>query len=409
MDKKFSLRQVAVIAAVAVILSIFATAAVFYMINSINTRYVIGFDAKTVRYENVNKFNQVRKILKDDYYQKVDENMLIEGAVSGLAESLKDPYTVYFTKDQMKAFMEKSEGSYVGIGVTVNTDTNGFLTVIEPFENSPAKQVGIKQGDKIVKVDDTDVTAVRDENMIISMIKGTENTKVKITVYRPGEDKYLQFDIVRKRIKASNIKSEIMEGNIGYIKLVMFDSEIAKYFKNDLNKMLGKGIKGLIIDLRDNPGGSYEQVVEIADGLLPEGMIVYTEDRDGSKQVKLSNKAGLDLPLVILTNGNSASASEILAGAVKDNARGTLVGTKTFGKGLVQELRLLDDGSGIKVTISRYFTPSGVSIHGVGIKPDIEIDVSSEYKNLPVSQIPRNKDIQLQSAIEAVKGKMVSN
>ena len=409
MDKKFSLRQMAVILAAAIILSICATAAAIYLMNSINTRYVISFDANTVSYENVIKFNQVRKILKEDYYQKVDENMLIEGAVSGLAEALKDPYTVYFNKDQMKAFMEKSEGSYVGIGVTVNMDANGLLTIIEPFENSPAQQAGMMQGDKIVKVDDKDVTAIRDESMIISMIKGIENTKVKLTVYRPAGDKYLQFEVVRKRIKASNIKSEIMEGNIGYIKLVMFDSEIAKYFKRDLDNMLGKGMKGLVIDLRDNPGGSYEQVVEIADRLLPEGMIVYTEDRNEMKQVKLSNKLNLDLPLVILTNGNSASASEILAGAVKDNARGTLVGTKTFGKGLVQELRVLDDGSGIKVTISRYFTPSGGSIHGVGILPDIEIDVSSEYKNLPVSQIPRNKDVQLQSAIEAVKGKIASN
>ena len=406
MDKRFSFRQVAVIVAAAIILSIMASAAVFYMANSLNTRYTISFDAETVRYENINKFNQVRKILMDDYYQKVDENTLLEGAVSGLADSLKDPYTVYFNKDQMKSFMEKSEGSYVGIGVSVNTDANGLLTVIEPFENSPAHQAGMKQGDKIVKVDDKDVAAIGDENMIISMIKGKENTNVKITVYRPGEDKYMQFDLIRKRIKSSNIKSEIIEDNIGYIKLVMFDSEIAKYFKNDLDKLLGKGIKGLIIDLRDNPGGSYEQVIEIADRLLPEGMIVYTEDRDGTKQVKLSDKAGLDIPLAILTNGNSASASEILAGAVKDNARGTLVGTKTFGKGLVQELRLLEDGSGIKVTISRYFTPSGVCIHGIGIKPDIEIDVSNEYRNLPVSQIPRNNDIQLQSAVEAIKGKM---
>lgn len=396
----------AVIVATAVILSICATTMVFYSINANNTRYVISFDPDEVQYENVNKFNEVRKILKEDYYLEVDENKLVEGAVGGLAESLKDPYTVYFNKDQMKSFMEKSEGSYVGIGVTVNTDVNGLLTIIEPFENSPAQQAGMQKGDKIVKVDNKDVTGISDENMIISLIKGKENTKVKITVYRPDEDKYLQFDVVRKRIKASNIKSEIINGNIGYIKLVMFDSEIADYFRNDLEKMLKKGIKGLIIDLRDNPGGSYEQVVKIADSLLPEGTIVYTEDREGKKDVKLSNKAAYDLPLVILTNGNSASASEILAGAVKDNGRGTLVGTNTFGKGLVQELRMLADGSGIKVTISRYFTPSGVCIHGVGIKPDIEIDVPDEYKDIPVSQIPRNKDVQLQSAIEAVKAKM---
>lgn len=406
METKYSFRQVAVIVATAVILSICATTMAFYSINANNTRYVISFDPNEVLYENVNKFNEVRNILKEDYYLDVDENKLVEGAVSGLAESLKDPYTVYFNKDQMKSFMEKSEGSYVGIGVSVNTDASGLLTIIEPFENSPAQQAGMQKGDKIVKVDNKDVTGISDENMVISMIKGKENTKVKITVFRPDEDKYLQFDVIRKRIKASNIKSEIINGNIGYIKLVMFDSEISDYFRSDLEKMLKKGIKGLIIDLRDNPGGSYEQVVKIADSLLPEGTIVYTEDRKGKKDVKLSNKAAYDIPLVILTNGNSASASEILAGAVKDNGRGTLVGTNTFGKGLVQELRMLADGSGIKVTISKYFTPSGVCIHGIGIKPDIEIDVLNEYKDIPVSQIPKARDVQLQSAIEAVKAKM---
>lgn len=405
MEKKFSIRQMSFIVTVAIILTICVTAAAFYMIYSWNTRYIIGFDADTVRYENVKKFNQVRAILKDDYYLEVDENILIEGAVSGLAASLKDPYTVYFSKEQMAKFMEKSEGSYVGIGVSVNSGEDGLLTVVEPFEDSPAEQAGIKKGDKIVKVDDTDVTAIRDENMVISMIKGKEDTQVKITVYRPDEDKYINFDVTRRRIKASNIKSEILEDNIGYIRLVMFDSEIAKYFKNDLEALMKKGIEGLIIDLRDNPGGSYEQVVEIADRMIGEGMIVYTEDRAGKKDVKLSNKAGFDLPLVILINGNSASASEILAGAVKDNASGMLVGTRSFGKGLVQELKPLEDGSGIKVTISKYYTPSGVCIHDVGIEPDIEVALPDEYKNTPASQIPRSEDTQLRSAIDVIKGK----
>ncbi|MGE5632646.1 MAG: S41 family peptidase [Caulobacteraceae bacterium] len=406
MDRKFSMRQVAAIVTAAVLAAVCLTTFLFYTINSINTRYIISFDANSVNYKNISKFNQVREILKQDFYQNIDENKLLEGAISGLVESLKDPYTVYFNKDEMKAFMEKSQGSYVGIGVTVSVDENGLLTVIEPFENSPAESAGIKKGDKIVKVNDKDVTEIRDENMIISMIKGKENTKVKITVYRPDEKRYLQFDIIRKRIRASNIKSDIFDGEIGYIKLVMFDAEIAKYFKNDLNKMLNKGIKGLVIDLRDNPGGSYEQVIEIADSLLPEGIIVYTEDRNGNKNTRKSDKRYVDLPLVILTNGNSASASEILAGAIKDHARGKIVGTRTFGKGLVQELKMLDDGSGLKVTVSRYFTPSGVCIHGSGIEPDIVIDVPDEYRNMPVSQIPANKDVQLKVAINAVKGEI---
>jgi carboxyl-terminal processing protease len=331
---------------------------------------------------------------------------MLEGAIYGLAESLGDPYTVYFDKKQMEAFLEKSRGSYVGIGVTVNVDDDGLLTVIEPAKGSPAMEAGILQGDKIVKVDGKDVTSVSDENMIISMIKGKENTRVNITVYRPSEDRYVQFNIKRKRIRASNIKSEILSGNIGYIKIAMFDSEIARYFRNDLSNMLKNGIEGLIIDLRDNPGGSFEQVVEIADSLLPAGTIVYTEDRDGRKEYRYSDKAYVDLPLAILINSNSASASEILAGSVRDHGRGILVGTRTFGKGLVQELKLLGDGSGLKVTISRYFTPSGTCIHGTGIEPDIEVGVFDDYRNHPVSHIPRSRDNQLRTAVKALLGEI---
>ena len=408
MDRKYSTRQVIIYMAAAAIFTIFVCITAFYAIQYFMPKYAINFDPNTVSITSVNKFNQVRNILKEDYYQKVDENKLMEGAVSGLANSLADPYTVYFNKEQMQAFMEKSEGSYVGIGISVNSDSNGVLTVVEPFADSPAKNAGIRQGDKIVKVDGQDVTAVRDENMVISMIKGQENTKVAITIYRPSEDKSFDLDIMRKKIKITNIQSEIVSGNLGYIKLILFDSDISADFNRELNKMLAKGIKGLIIDLRDNPGGSYEQVVAIADRLLPEGLIVYTEDRNEVRQEKKSDKTELDIPIVLLINGNSASASEILAGAVRDRKKGTLVGTKTFGKGLVQELRVLEDGSGIKVTISRYFTPSGVCIQGIGIEPDMEIGVGAEYENRPASQIPRNADIQFKTAVEVLKAKISS-
>lgn len=406
MRRLFTIRQVAVIVAVTLVFSVGASAFVFRSVRAAGERYTITFDADSVDYRNVVKFNRVMDILKNDFYMKVDANKMLEGAIYGLAESLGDPYTVYFDREHMEAFLEKSRGSYVGIGVTVNVDDDGLLTVVEPMKGSPAMEAGIRRGDKIVKVDGRDVTSISDENMIISMIKGKENTRVRITVYRPSEDRYVQFDIKRKRIRASNIKSEILDGDIGYIRIVMFDSEIARYFKNDLNSMLEKGIKGLIIDLRDNPGGSFEQVVEIADSLLPAGTIVYTEDRDGRKEYRYSDRAYTDIPLVILINGNSASASEILAGAVRDHGRGMLVGTRTFGKGLVQELKLLGDGSGIKVTISRYFTPSGVCIQGTGIEPDIHVGVLDEYRNLPASQIPRDRDVQLRSAIEALLGEI---
>lgn len=406
MRRLFSIQQVAAIVAVTLIVAVSAAAIVFYSVHTAQNRYEIILDAETVDYENVVKFNRVMGILKKDFYQKVDVNKMLEGAIYGLAESLGDPYTVYFDKKQMEAFLEKSRGSYVGIGVTVNVDDDGLLTVIEPAKGSPAMEAGILQGDKIIKVDGKDVTSVSDENMIISMIKGKENTRVNITVYRPSEDRYVQFNIKRKRIRASNIKSEILSGNIGYIKIAMFDSEIARYFRNDLSNMLKNGIEGLIIDLRDNPGGSFEQVVEIADSLLPAGTIVYTEDRDGRKEYRYSDKAYVDLPLAILINSNSASASEILAGSVRDHGRGILVGTRTFGKGLVQELKLLGDGSGLKVTISRYFTPSGTCIHGTGIEPDIEVGVFDDYRNHPVSHIPRSRDNQLRTAVKALLGEI---
>lgn len=388
------------------VISFLVSAFVFSAWNKLNPKHQLFFDPRTVSIENVRKFNQVRSILKESYYEEVDENVLLEGAIAGMADSLGDPYTVYFNKDQMKMFMEKSDGSYVGIGVSITMDSSGLLTIVEPFENSPAKEAGMLQGDKIIKVDGKDVTGIRDENLIISMIRGPENTEVKITVYRPSDGKYVDFEIVRKRIKILNIKSEVVQDKIGYVKIIVFDSEIARYFKESVNQLLAQGVEGLIIDLRDNPGGSYDQVVEIADALLPEGLIVYTEDREKNRKEKYSDAKELNIPIAVLVNGNSASASEILAGALKDHKKGILIGAKTFGKGLVQEVVPLEDGSGLKVTVAKYFTPSGVCIQDIGIKPDLEVQVPEKYKNFPASQIPKDEDIQLQTAVEVLRAKL---
>ena len=369
-----------------------------------NPNYAIQFDSKSVEYENVKKFEKVRALLEEYYYKDTNENEMLEGAISGMTEALKDPYTVYFTKEQMKQFTEKSQGSYVGIGVVVSMGEDGILSIVEPFAESPALEVGIAKDDKIVKVDDTDVTTIRDEDMIISMIKGKENTKVKITVYRPSEGKYLDFDVTRKKIKIVNINSEVLTDDIGYIRLSMFDSEINKDFQEHLNNLLKKKIKGLVIDLRDNPGGDYDQVSAIADRLIPEGLIVYTEDKKGNKQEKKSDPTQLNIPIAVLVNENSASASEVLSGALKDHNKATLVGTKTFGKGLVQAVVNLEDGSGLKVTIARYFTPSGFCIQDVGIEPHLKVELADKYKNFAISQIPKEEDNQLQKAIEVIKG-----
>jgi carboxyl-terminal processing protease len=393
---------IALVLATAVV-SFAASTFIFYTFNGFSPKYEIPFDASKVSLNNVKKFSQVRNILESTYYKKIDENDMLEGAISGMTASLKDPYTVYFTKEQMKMFEEKTQGNYVGIGVSVTMGSDGILTVLEPFPGSPAKAAGILKGDKIVKVDGKDVTSVRDENMIVSMIKGEENTKVKLTIYRQSEDKTIDVDVTRKKIKIENLSSEMLPGNIGYIKIVMFDNDIAKYFTDNLNKLKSQGMKGLIIDLRDDPGGDYSQVVKIADTILPKGLIVYTEDKNKHKIEEQSDARALNMPLAILVNGNSASASEILSGAVKDHKVGTLIGTKTFGKGLVQSVRSFEDGSGIKVTIARYFTPSGVCIQGIGIQPNEEVKLPEKYKDYPVSQVPREEDTQLKRAIEVVK------
>jgi carboxyl-terminal processing protease len=261
-------------------------------------------------------------------------------------------------------------------------------------------------GDKIVKVDGEDVTTIRDSDMIVSMIKGEENTTVEITVYRPSEERYIDFEITRKTIKIVNVTSEMLQNNIGYIRISMFDGECAHYFGMHLNQLLDKGMEGLIIDVRDNPGGDLNEVVAIADRLVPEGLIVYMEDRAGNRMEKTSDKTELNKPIAILINEYSASASEILAGAVKDHKKGTLVGQKTFGKGLVQNVVELDDGSGLKLTTATYFTPAGINIHKKGIEPDIKVELDEESRLLPVSQLPKEEDKQLQEAIKVIKSKL---
>lgn len=358
----------------------------------------------------LDKMYQVKGILKNEFYEKVDDNVLFEGAIAGMADSLKDPYTVYFTKEQMEEFNKRTndtEENYVGIGVQVDMDQNGLLTVIEPFEKSPAKEIGILCGDKIVEVDGKDVTTIRDDKMIISMIKGPEGTKVKIKVFRPSVSKTLEYEVERKKITiVLNIKSEIIDNNIGYIRMSMFDHEIAKNFKLELKKLREKNIKGLVIDLRNNPGGLMNEVVEIADFLLPKGVIVSTENRYKTIEKKESDENELDIPFDIIVNGNSASASEILSGASQDMGKALIIGTKTFGKGLVQEVKEFDDKSGLKITIARYFTPKGVCIHGKGIKPDIEVKNDVKYDEIPISLIPREQDLQLKRAVEEVTKKI---
>jgi carboxyl-terminal processing protease len=373
----------------------------YSLINFINPQYQISFNREVSR-ENIINFNRVKTILMRTYYQDVDENRLLEGAIHGMAQAVDDPYTVYYTAEQMKDFMEKQSGNYVGIGVTVYMDEDDLLTVSETFAGSPAKEAGMRIGDKIIKVDGEDVTSIKDSELIVQKIRGVPDTNVEVTVYRPEINDYITFNMVRQVINLVYIHSDIIEENIGYIQLKLFDEDISYDFAHHVNKLIANGAKGIVLDLRNNPGGDYEQVVRIADMIIPEGLIVYTKDRNGKREEKKSDANELNMPITVLINEYSASASEILSAAIKEYGKGTLVGKTTFGKGLVQSIIRLEGGAGLKYTVSKYYTPSGVCIHGIGVTPDIEVENDQQYRYYSIEDIPEGDDKQLSCAIQEI-------
>ncbi|HHW68482.1 MAG: carboxyl-terminal processing protease [Epulopiscium sp.] len=347
------------------------------------------------------KVNKILAYLNRFYVDKIDEVALEEGMYKGLVAGVGDPYTTYMSKEEFEDFQTETTGRYAGIGVVVSVDqTDQLITVVSPFEGSPGAEAGLIPGDKIIKVNDFEVTG-DDLNEAVSMMKGPAGTKVKLTVYRKSEFKTFDVEITRANIDYPTVSHKMLDGNIGYIKIVSFDEVTYDQFMTAYKDLTSKGQKGLIIDLRNNPGGLLSIVTKIADQLLPEGMIVYTEDKNGKKDTYLSDANEIKVPLVILVNQNSASASEILSGAVKDHNKGKLVGTTTFGKGLVQSIYPLGDGSAIKITISKYYTPSGVCIQGIGIEPDYVVELPDDLKSKLT--LDEKEDIQLKKALEVIK------
>ncbi|MGI6083897.1 MAG: S41 family peptidase [Acetivibrionales bacterium] len=374
------------------------------------TQTAIYFDADQIDDQDIKAFNRVKNVLENKYYEEVDFGATFGATIKGLTAGLNDPYTIYYTPEEMKAYLEGVSGNYVGIGVSVHMDENYLLTVADVFADSPAKEVGILKNDKIVKVDNEDVTPIKDAELIVKKIKGKPNTKVRITIYRPSEGKYRDLELVRRVINISWISSEVLDDDIGYIHIKQFDDDIYKDFESHLDSLLSRGIKGLVIDLRDNPGGSYYQVAKIADRIVPKGLVVYTEDRYKNRNEQYSDERELEIPLAVLVNGYSASASEILAACIQDYDKGSIVGTKTFGKGLVQEIDMdFPNGGGLKYTKARYFTPSGKSIHGEGVMPDVEIELSEDFNTTSIEDIPHDKDNQLKIAIEEILSETAGN
>lgn len=346
--------------------------------------------------DTLEKLEALEEVI-DKYYYKdedIDIEEMTEGMYSGLVASLGDPYSVYYTAEEWKNMMADTEGIYYGIGAYLQLDTaTGLAKINGVIADTPAEEAGLRENDIIYQVDGEMIQGL-ELSEIVSRIKGEEGTTVHLTVVREGEADYLEIDVERRKIESPTVKYEMYDNGVGYIQITEFDEVTTDQFTEALAVVKGSGAKGLILDLRSNPGGSLPVVVDIARSILPKGLIVYTEDKYGKRdEYTCDGKKELDIPMVVLINGNSASASEILAGAIKDYDKGTLIGTTTFGKGIVQRVLPLTDGTALKLTISSYYTPKGNNIHGIGIDPDIECEFDSEayYERGVDNQLERAK------------------
>ena len=350
--------------------------------------------------ESIKKLEAIEEVINEYYYQDedIDADKMIEGMYAGMVDSLEDPYSVYYTAEEWQSLMEETEGIYYGIGAYLSLDSaTGLAKISAVIAGTPAEEAGLRENDIIYKVDDETIQGL-ELSEIVLRVKGEEGTVVHLTIIREGETDYLEMDVTRRQIESPTVNYEMYDNGIGYIQIREFDDVTTDQFTEALAVIKGSDAEGLILDLRGNPGGSLPVVVDIARMILPEGMIVYTEDKYGERdEYTCDGKNELNIPLVVLVNGNSASASEILAGAIKDYGKGTLIGTTTFGKGIVQRVLPLTDGTALKLTISAYYTPKGNNIHGIGIEPDIECEFDAD------AYYDDGVDNQLDRAIEEME------
>ena len=355
---------------------------------------------EAVSQETKEKLSGIQALIQKEYIGEVDEDALQTGICQGYVGALGDPYSAYYDEEQTSALMETTQGEYGGIGVvlTQNLDT-GVTTASSVYEDSPAMKAGMKDGDIIYQVEGRDVSGMALEE-ISGSIKGEKGTTVEITVLRGEEREEVTLTITRDTIQAETVKTRMLEDEIGYLAILEFDSVTLEQYREGLAELTAQGMEGLIVDLRGNPGGNLDTVCEILDLMLPEGLIVYTEDKDGNRQEFTSDEAQeVQVPLAVLVDGNSASASEIYAGAIQDYGIGQIVGTKTYGKGVVQTIYDLKDGTSLKLTVAEYFTPNGRNIDGEGITPDVEVTYQRD-ENDPEA------DNQLDRAVEALQNEM---
>ena len=352
--------------------------------------------------ENVlKKINELMGYINLYFYDEVDDEKLANGIYAGLMEGLDDKYTGYYTKEEYQDLQISAKQNYYGIGAMLSQDRDSMqVTITHVYEGSPAEAAGLKNGDVITLVEDLESVSMELSDLV-THIRGEEGTTVHLQVYREGEPDYLEFDVKRANIDLPTVSHRMLDDLIGYIRIVEFGEPTVEQFEAAANELLEGGMRALVLDVRDNPGGMLTSVTEILDDFLPEGTLVYMQNKQGERQDYTSSAERMfDCPVAVLINGNSASASEILAGAVRDFEYGKLIGTKTYGKGVVQTIIGLEDGDAIKLTTAKYFTPKGENIHGTGIEPDIELDF--EYQGDETQAYDALKDNQVQKAMEVL-------
>lgn len=346
-------------------------------------------------FEEYMEIKQFENLIRQTYYKDTDDIDFVEGMKKGMVEQLGDPYSKYLNKEEFKRMMEDTAGNFVGIGVYIAPNKNGEIVVVSPIKDTPAEKAGIKSGDIISTVDGQNYDA-KTMNEAVKAMRGEKGKTVVVGIL-DSKRQYKEYKIVREDIKTETVFSRMLDNNLGYVQIKAFEERTASEFREHLTKLKKNNIKGLVLDLRSNPGGLVDQVTSVADQILPEALIVYSSNRVGEKQyAKSDNKESLKIPIVMLVNEGSASASEILSGALQDNKKATILGVNTFGKGVIQSILEMDKG-GLVITTAQYFTPNGNVVDKKGIKPDVKVD----YK-----KTGENKDSQLDKAIEILKQKV---
>ncbi|NLW69970.1 MAG: S41 family peptidase [Eubacteriaceae bacterium] len=348
---------------------------------------------------NVEKLTYIIDKLKENYLWEIDENEMWDSVFKGLMGGIGDDYAEYMTKAEYEEYQQTLTGSYSGIGVQITNNDDGNVYVTKVYKDTPAHQAGILPGDVITKAGQTDLIGVS-VTTAVTFIRGETGSSVTLTVLR-GQN-YLTFDVIRKSIDLVYVSYEMLEGDVGYIYISEFETNTFDQFTEAVKTLQAQGMKGLILDIRQNPGGAVSEAVNIADSLLPKATIIYTMDKSGEKNVYKSDSQSLGLPLVVLIDGYSASSSEILTTALQGNKAAVVVGEKSYGKGIMQILVPLSDGSLYKYTFAEYFGPNDTPIHGIGITPDYVVSLPNEYKNVLIEDIPAESDTQLQKALETV-------